>query len=172
MYFFQRALPTLPLSVIPTKCIVMSSNWFFNPTKPLLPRKLATGSFSDNLLHSINISLHSTGWHGFFYKVRNPNQLKTCSAWVLVAGTQRNCLNWILRCYFEWKLKIVKWHYTLEFSNYDNFKKEQLIILSPQIWFFLGLPINCDYFSLPSEYEKMAYRLIGNYHGRESHQSS
>ena len=31
------------------------------------------------------------------------------------------------------------------------------------------IPINCDYFCLPSEYKKMTYRLIGNYHGREFH---
>ena len=34
---------------------------------------------------------------------------------------------------------------------------------------FIGMPINCDYFCLPSEYKKMTYRLIGNYHGREFH---
>ena len=30
-------------------------------------------------------------------------------------------------------------------------------------------PQKKKYFRLTSEYEKMAYRLIGNYHGRESH---
>ena len=45
---------------------------------------------------------------------------------------------------------------------------------SNYLQFFLAcrlIPINCNYFFPTSEYEKMACRLIGNYHGRESHHS-
>ena len=55
------------------------------------------------------------------------------------------------------------------------FKKEQTIIWPLEYDFYHRyllsrvIPINCDYFCLPSENEKMAYRLIGNYHGRKSH---
>ena len=70
----ERIAHPASLSVIPTKCIVMSSNWVFNPTKPLLPPKLALAAFSDNSLHSINISLHSTWWRRFFWN-------KFCQRW-------------------------------------------------------------------------------------------